>query len=279
MLTRILGSAVSASPALKRTLWRKWYQFLARGYRQTDWTFMNYGYADGANASGKSLFLEAADEPDRCSIQLYHAVVAAVEIQGRKVLEVGSGRGGGCSYIARYLLPERIVGVDYSPNAVALSRERHAAVAPRLEFQQGDAEALPCDADAFDVVVNVESSHCYGSMERFLGEVRRVLRPNGYFVWADMRPRGQWEATLAQFRNAGLEMREEAIITPNVLLALDAVSDRKQEAIRRQVPKYLLAWFQDFAGVRGTRVYEALRSGEVEYRRCVLQKPAAATTL
>jgi len=274
MLTRILGSAVAASPALKRILWRRWYQFLARGYQQTDWTFMNYGYADTDEREG-SLILEVADEPDRYSIQLYHAVVAAVDVRDREVLEVGSGRGGGCSYVARYLQPKRILGIDYSENAVALSRKLHAAAAPRLSFQQGDAEALPCEANTFDAVVNVESSHCYGSMERFLGEVSRVLRPGGYFVWADMCQPGQREATREQFRNAGLEMRQEIAITPNVLRALDAVSERKKETIRRQVPKYLLGSFQDFAGVPGTRVYEALRAGEVEYLRCVLQKPAA----
>ncbi len=273
MLTRILGPLVAASPGLKRTLWKRWYQFLAGGYRQEDWTFMNYGFADPGNHAPE-LDLEAADEPDRYSIQLYHQLVGQLDLRGRDVLEVGSGRGGGCSYIARYLRPRSTCGIDFSENAVALSRKLHAI--PRLSFQQGDAEALPCEDGAFDAVVNVESSHCYGSMGRFLGEVYRVLRPGGHFLWADMRPRGQRDAVRAQFQSAGLQMRQEADITPNVLLALDRVHDRKRATIRRHVPRYLLRWFEDFAGVRGTRVYEALRAGEVEYWRCTLQKPAAS---
>ena len=35
--------------------------------------------------------------------QLYHYVVAAVDLDGKKVLEVGSVRGGGASYVARVL--------------------------------------------------------------------------------------------------------------------------------------------------------------------------------
>ena len=35
--------------------------------------------------------------------QLYHYVAAAVELDGKKVLEVGSVRGGGASYVARVL--------------------------------------------------------------------------------------------------------------------------------------------------------------------------------
>lgn len=268
----LLGPLVAASPGLRRTLWKRWYQFLADGYRQEDWTFMNYGFGD-LDPDAPGLRLEPADEPDRYSIQLYRAVVGDVDLRGRDVLEVGSGRGGGCSYLARYLEPASVTGIDFLAKAIAFSRTRHSV--PNLSFQQGDAEALPCADAAFDAVVNVESSHCYGSMDRFLSEVARVLRPGGHFLWADLQQRGQKEAARAQFQAAGLEMRQEADITANVLVALDRITDRMRETIRRHVPGYLRPWFEDFAGVRGTRVYEALRSGDVEYRRCTLRKPAA----
>ncbi len=270
MLTRVLGPLINNSPNLKRTLWRRWYEFLARGYPLDDWTFMNYGFAPTRESNLPPLVLDAQDEPDRCSIHLYHRVVTAVDVRGARVLEVGSGRGGGCSYIARYLGPEAVLGIDFSDNAVALSRRRHTA--PGLSFQQGDAEALPCEDATFDAVVNVESSHCYGSMERFLAEVVRVLKPGGHFLWTDMRPKGERAAVREQFRAAGLEMVEEEEITPYVLAALDYVNERKRETISRHVPRFLMPWFEDFAGVRGTRVYESLRAGDVEYWRCALRK-------
>jgi SAM-dependent methyltransferase len=272
MLTRMLGAIVAASPGLRRTLWKKWYQFLAGSYPQADWTFMNYGFAE-REATARPLALEAADEPNRYFLQLYHHVLAEVDLRGLDVLEVGCGSGGGCSYIARYLQPRSVLGIDFSAKAVALSRRLHAL--PHLRFEQGDAEALPCPDAVFDAVVNVESSHCYGSLARFLGEVCRVLRPSGYLLWADLVTPGREGSIGEPFQNAGLAMRQAVDITQNVLLALDRVNERKRATIRGHIPTYLLPWFEDFAGVRGTRVYEALRTGTVEYWRCILQKPPA----
>ena len=65
---------------------------------------------------------------------------------------------------------------------------------------QGDAQNLPFPDESFDAVINVEASHIYPNFERFLGEVARVLRPGGHFLYADFRNRDgipDWEAALA----------------------------------------------------------------------------------
>jgi ubiquinone/menaquinone biosynthesis C-methylase UbiE len=41
----------------------------------------------------------------------------------------------------------------------------------------GDALRLPFGNGSFDVLINVESSRAYDSIERFLHEANRVLRP------------------------------------------------------------------------------------------------------
>src|SRR2546423_12157864 len=103
---------MAASPRMQKALWRVWYQFLARRFRQDDWTFMNYGFCgDDSDAKPE---LEAGDEGDRYCIQLYHLVASGADLRGRVVLEVGSGRGGGSSFIARYLGPASMTGVDIS---------------------------------------------------------------------------------------------------------------------------------------------------------------------
>jgi SAM-dependent methyltransferase len=51
---------------------------------------------------------------------------------------------------------------------------------------QGDAEALPFDDGSFDAVINVESSHNYPDLAKFLSEVARVLRPGGHFSHVDV---------------------------------------------------------------------------------------------
>jgi ubiquinone/menaquinone biosynthesis C-methylase UbiE len=262
----------ASSPHLRRSLWRCWYDLLAGRYQQADWTFMNYGYAATDALAGR-LSLAHSDEANRYSIQLYHHLVSTVDLRGARVLEVGCGRGGGCSYLARYLQPASVTGIDFSAKAIDFCNRVHAV--PGLSFQQGDAEALPCEAGAFDVVINVESSHCYGSVPTFLGEVFRVLQPGGYFLWADLRAEERLSETRRQFDEAGFRCREEKMITPHVLRALELISERKRETIRRLVPRLLVPCVEDFAGVRGTRVYESLRSGVIQYPSCVLQKPRA----
>ena len=52
------------------------------------------------------------------------------DLRDRDVLEVGSGRGGGASYISRYLQPRSMTGMDFCQEAVDLCN-RHR-LAPRL---------------------------------------------------------------------------------------------------------------------------------------------------
>mgnify|MGYP003327652535 CR=1 FL=1 len=107
------------------------------------------------------------------------------DISKQNLLEVGSGRGGGSSYIQRYLKTETVTGLDISSDAVQLSNSSFDT--PGLTFVQGDSENLPFENAVFDAVLNVESSHCYGNITLFLTEVKRVLKPGGFFLWADFR--------------------------------------------------------------------------------------------
>lgn len=249
----------------KRLLWRGWYQFLALRYRDPGWTFMNYGYR---SPEALAPALDPVDEPDRSFIQLYDAVARGAPLAGRDLLEVGCGRGGGAAYVARALGPRRVVAVDLSPGAIALCRRRFQR--PNLSFQVGDAEQLPFADGAFDAVLNVESSHCYGRFEVFLREVRRVLRPGGHFLYADFRPREEiagWRAALA---DAGFAIAAERDLRPGVVAALDADDGDKRDLIGRLIDRPLLGIFREFAALRGTVLNDALRSGELGYRAFVL---------
>jgi SAM-dependent methyltransferase len=266
MLGRVFIT-LCALPGFKKKLWRALYNYLARSQRSDDWTFMNYGYAA---PDGNTLPLEPSDEPDRHCIQLYYHVVGSLNLEQSTVVEVGSGRGGGASFIKRYLRPGQMIGVDLSINAVKLCKQRHSIAG--LEFRVGDAESLPFDDASIDAVVNVESSHCYPSFEKFAGEVYRVLRPGGHFLYADFRDRASAETWRKALQGSGLSLLTETDITSNVLTALDRDNDRKLALIHRMVPKPLQPSFNDFAGMKGTVVYEGFRAGQLVYRSFVLQK-------
>jgi ubiquinone/menaquinone biosynthesis C-methylase UbiE len=109
-------------------------------------------------------------------------------------------------------------------------------------------------------------------MTRFLGEVYRVLRPHGYFLFADHRSPEKVETLREQLRNSHLELLKEERINANVLKALDFDNERKLRLIQQKVPKLLNKSFQEFAGIRGTGLYEDLRTGALEYRSFILRK-------
>jgi SAM-dependent methyltransferase len=258
-------SFVSRTARGKRLLWRGWYQFLAARYRDPRWTFMNYGYRSPEVPAPP---LDPADEPDRSYIQLYDVVARGAPVATRDVLEVGCGRGGGAAYVARALGPRRVVAVDLSPRAVALCRRRFHQ--PNLSFEVGDAEQLPFAAGAFDVVLNVESSHCYGRFDLFLREVRRVLRPGGHFVYADFRPDEEIAGWRAALEAAGFTIAAERDLRPGVVAALDADDAAKRALIDGLVDRPLLGIFREFAALRGSALNDALRRGEFGYRAFVL---------
>lgn len=249
---------------------RRWYDQMSRIDRDADMTLMNYGWAS-LDPMHVPVRLEETDEVNRYSIQLYHQVAGAVDLRGCDVLEVGSGRGGGASFMARYLEPRSMTGLDFSPKAVEFC-QRHYSF-PGLIFRQGNAESLPFGDSSFDAVVNIESSHCYGSIRVFLREVHRVLKPGGYFLYSDYCQTNGLDSLRHHMSRTGFSITNETDISANVLKALQEDDCRKRDLIKRKVPGLLRGFFNEFAGLQGTRSYNnALRRGEKIYFRFVLQK-------
>lgn len=261
----------------RQLAWRAFYELLAARVTRPEWAFMNYGYAP-LEPGAAPLVLEPADEPDRLCIQLYHHTVGE-SLEGKDVLKVGCGRGGGASYIARYLRPRTMTGLDFSTTAIAhCVRHRQA---PGLCFVHGDAQSMPFADQSFDAVVNIESSHCYGDMDAFLAEVHRVLRPGGELRWADLRDRGdRLDSLLRHFDSCALKLASERDVTPEVLHALRLDNARKVALIEAWFPRVVHPLVRLFAGLEGTRNYVRMAAGSISYRsaRLLKEAPAAATT-
>src|SRR5687767_13927348 len=88
------------------------------------------------------------------------------------VLDVGCGTGRN---LPLFRPGVRVVGLEPSAEALARARRR----APGVPLVQGDAEALPFRAGAFDTVVIGLVFCSVPDPARGLGEVRRVLKPGG----------------------------------------------------------------------------------------------------
>jgi len=248
-------------------MWKWWYQKLAKANDLSEFRFMNYGFEDGNGPK-----LEVEDEPNRMFIQLYSMNIRGVDLEGRYVLEVGSGRGGGASWIAKTHSPARLIGVDFSPEAIGHC-QRWYAEQTNLEFIEGNAQDLPFDDESFDVVYNVESSHCYGDMAAFVEQTYRVLRPGGMFCWTDLRDAETMATLPPLFKSKGFEIVESTDVVQEVIKALDEINEQKINAIEENVPKSVRRSFETFAGVKGTPVYEGFVSGSMAYTRHLMRKP------
>ena len=105
MIHKFYVFITSYAPQLRKHAFRFAYNIMSRFiFSEEPIVFLNYGYAD----DNTEIFLEnlkARDRGDHLPIRLYSRLLDGVPIADKRVLDVGCGRGGGSSYIARYLRP------------------------------------------------------------------------------------------------------------------------------------------------------------------------------
>lgn len=96
-----------------------------------------------------------------------------------RVLDVGAGTGEFSARVAQFLPEAQVLGVELLPASVELARLQHAALAPRLRFETGDAYHLAQPDDSFDLVANRHMVQSVPHVDRILAELVRVTRPGG----------------------------------------------------------------------------------------------------
>jgi SAM-dependent methyltransferase len=141
-----------------------------------------------------------------------------------------------------------------------------------LSFVEGDALSLPFGEGAFDVVMNVEASHCYPDFGRFLSEVGRVLKPGGHFLFADFREAGRRAEMEGALRASGMEVVADEDISARVVAGMRLNSPGYRALIQRLVPRPLRGLAGRFAGVEGSRIFRELQTGQTVYLLYHLRK-------
>lgn len=95
--------------------------------------------------------------------------------QGQKVLEVGCGMGTDAVQFAR--AGANYTGIDLTPRAIELVRQRFAQENLVGNLQNADAENLPFPDNSFDLVYSHGVLHHTPDTQRAINEVHRVLKP------------------------------------------------------------------------------------------------------
>jgi SAM-dependent methyltransferase len=99
------------------------------------------------------------------------------------ILEVGCGTASNLWFAA--LEGFDVYGIDGSRSAIELARKRFAEENLSGDLRVGDFTTLPFDDNQFDLVIDRFALSCCGttSMKKAIGEIHRVLKPGGKFLF------------------------------------------------------------------------------------------------
>jgi len=128
----------------------------------------------------------ASTGKDRVRHTRMAALIAGRLWAGARVLEVAPGPGYFCIELAR-LGDYRTTGVDISESFVRIARENARTAAVSVDFQHGNASALPFADASFDVVICQAAFKNFSEPVRAISEMHRVLAPGGTALLVDLR--------------------------------------------------------------------------------------------
>ena len=106
--------------------------------------------------------------------------------KGAGILEVAPGPGYLAIELAK-LGRFRVVGLDISKTFVELAGENARKAGVEIAFHQGNAAAMPFEADSFDLVVCRAAFKNFSEPVRSLTEMHRVLKSGGRALIIDLR--------------------------------------------------------------------------------------------
>jgi malonyl-CoA O-methyltransferase len=122
--------------------------------------------------------------------------VAAFNFQPRVVLDLGAGTGRGARELKRRYPRALVIALDLAPGMLREAR-RHQPLWRRFARVCGDALRLPLADASVDLVFSSLMLQWCEPLDAACAEVRRVLRPQGFFAFSTLGP-----DTLNELRHA-----------------------------------------------------------------------------
>jgi ubiquinone/menaquinone biosynthesis C-methylase UbiE len=176
---------------------------------------------------------EAIDSPVEAT-QIHEFAAFA----GKRVLDVGSGNGYVLSHYARH--SAEVHGIDITPTAVKLCRQRFAIAGLTGTFHEADAEHLPFADDFFDCACSMGVLHHVPNPPGAIAEIYRVLKPGGRLI------------VMFYHKNSalfGINFRLRQLLTgksrPQLVNEYDGAGNPKGEVYTKAELAHLLRQFTD----------------------------------
>ena len=99
-------------------------------------------------------------------------------VRNKTVLDIASGSGYGTSVIAT--TAKKVYGVDINSDAIEYSRKNYNS--SNVEFILGDGNKIPLKDNSVEVVVSFETIEHIKDYEKFMSEIKRVLKIDGLLI-------------------------------------------------------------------------------------------------
>lgn len=102
----------------------------------------------------------------------------------QQILDIATGTGDFAILACRELQPQSLIGADISEGMMKVGREKvqQAGLADKVSFAREDCTALSFADATFDAVTVAFGVRNFEHLDIALGEMCRVLRPNGHLV-------------------------------------------------------------------------------------------------
>jgi ubiquinone biosynthesis O-methyltransferase len=101
--------------------------------------------------------------------------------RGKSVLDLGCGGGFMAEPLARQ--GAHVIGVDPSAPAIEVAKQHAEETGLSIDYRVGTGEKLPVADSAVDIVVCVDVLEHVDDLDAVIGEIRRVLKPGGLFLF------------------------------------------------------------------------------------------------
>ena len=154
-----------------------------RSKEQTRWDSYGEGFLKHLRENPDRYILQESPLHDRA----YHDQLMGLlePLQGRRILELGMGRGRLSVYLAKQ--GAKITGIDIAPRLVEAARMLARINEVDCDFQRANIIKLPVEDEQFDTVLGNMVLHYLSQPDllKAFEDIRRVLKPDGIAIFVE----------------------------------------------------------------------------------------------